>query len=116
MFHTKHDYMMKFELYKESNNEYFFRMVVDREKILMSVSGYDEKETAIKGIESVKKNAPIPSSVIKQDSSDGGYFFTILNSSGKTVCISTDFCSPHLRDKWVNDIQKELPQLDIFEV
>lgn len=106
---------MQFEIYKENNSEYFFRMVDDYNEILISTDGYNEKENVLICIESVKRNARVPSSIIKHDTPEGDYFFNILNSTGKVVCSSTLFCSPHLRDKWLNDIQKEVPHLDIIE-
>jgi uncharacterized protein YegP (UPF0339 family) len=106
--------MLKFEVYKAAN-EYYFRVTADTEPILLASEGDKQKENVLKNIEAVKKNAPVPSSIEKGETSDGDYFFTLSNSRGKIVCISAMFYSSLERDKWLNDIQKELPQLDIVE-
>jgi len=108
--------MMKFELYKEQNEEYFFRMMDNDEEILSSLNGHKEKTAAIDTIESVKKNVPIPSGIKKKDSSADGYFFEVFDAMGKAICRSAMFYSAHLRDKWLNDVQKEVPQLSVIEI
>ena len=108
--------MLKFEVYKEQNEEYFFRMVDGEEEILSSLSGHKEKTAAIDTIESVKKNVPIPSGIKKDHSSSGDYFFEVLDSMGRAICRSTMFYSAHLRDQWLNDVQKEVPQLSVVEI
>lgn len=108
--------MMKFEVYKQENEEYSFRMVCDTDEILTALNGAEKKEQVIDAIDSIKKNVAIPSSVEKKETASGDYFFTITNSVGKVVCKSAAFYSSRLRDQWINDIQKEVPQLDIVEV
>ena len=106
--------MLKFEVYKDSN-EYYFRVANDSEIILLSREGFKLKENMLKSIEAVKKNVPIPSSIEKKETKDGYYFFTVANSFGQIVCTSTMFYSSHQRDRWLNDIQKEIPQLAVVE-
>jgi uncharacterized protein YegP (UPF0339 family) len=90
---------MRFEVYKKNNNKYFFKMVDDADEILLSTQEYNEKESALQSIESVKKNVPLPSGIVKQQTADGDYFFNVINATGKVVCRSTTFYSPMLRDK-----------------
>jgi uncharacterized protein len=50
----------KFELYKDAKGEFRWRLVASNgQSIASSGEGYKAKDSAIAGIESVKKNAPI---------------------------------------------------------
>jgi uncharacterized protein YegP (UPF0339 family) len=107
---------MEFELYKEGNTKYFFRVVDEVEEILLSTDGYQTKERALENIESVMKNVPVPTGIEKMETEEGDYFFYIMNARGQVICTSTMFYSPVQRDNWLNDNQKEVPQLDVVEV
>ncbi len=49
----------KFELYKDRAGEYRFRLKAGNgEVIALASEGYSSKASALKGIESVRKNAP----------------------------------------------------------
>ena len=48
----------KFEVYKESRDEYRFRLKAANGEIIASSEGYSSKSGCLNGIESVKKNAP----------------------------------------------------------
>ena len=49
----------KFELYKDRAGEYRFRLKAGNCEVIALVSeGYSSKASALKGIESVRKNAP----------------------------------------------------------
>ena len=48
----------KFELYKNSSGEYRFRLKASNGQIIATGEGYKTKASALKGVESVRKNAP----------------------------------------------------------
>jgi uncharacterized protein len=49
----------KFELYKDAKGEYRWKLVASNgQSIASSGEGYKAKDSAMNGIESVKKNAP----------------------------------------------------------
>ena len=106
--------MLQFEIYKDSN-EYHFRVADNDDVILLSREGSKQKEGILKAIDAVKKNAPVPKSIEKKETKDGYFFFTVTNSFGAVVCTSTMFYSSQERDRWLNDIQKEIPQINIVE-
>ena len=47
----------KFELYKSASGEYRFRLKATNGQIIATGEGYKTKASALKGIESVRKNA-----------------------------------------------------------
>jgi hypothetical protein len=48
----------KFEVYKDSRDEYRFRLKAANGEIIALSEGYSSKSGCLNGIESVKKNAP----------------------------------------------------------
>ena len=57
----------KFELYKDAKGEYRWRLIASNgQTIATGGEGYEAKESAIAGIESVKKNAPAAEIVEKE--------------------------------------------------
>ena len=48
----------KFEVYKDGKGEFRFRFKAPNGEIMFSGEGYKQKASALKAIESIKKNAP----------------------------------------------------------
>jgi len=48
----------KFELYKDKKGEFRFRLIAPNGQTIAVSEGYKSKDSAMNGIESVKKNAP----------------------------------------------------------
>ena len=51
--------MPKFEIFKGTNGNYYFRLKASNGEIIAQSEGYSSKQGAQDGIASVKKNAPI---------------------------------------------------------
>jgi uncharacterized protein YegP (UPF0339 family) len=48
----------RFEIYKDSADEFRFRLKASNGQIIAASQGYSSKAACMKGIESIKKNAP----------------------------------------------------------
>lgn len=57
----------KFEIFKDSNEEYRFRLKAANGEIIATSEGYTAKSGCMNGIESVKENAPI-AEIVELDS------------------------------------------------
>lgn len=55
--------MPKFEIFKGTNGNYYFRLKASNGEIIAHSEGYSTKQGAQDGIASVKKNAPIATTV-----------------------------------------------------
>jgi uncharacterized protein len=55
--------MAKFEIFKGTNGKYYFRLKASNGEIIAQSEGYSSKQGAQDGIASVKKNAPIATTV-----------------------------------------------------
>ncbi len=106
---------MKFEVYKGSNDEHYFRLRDTKKKVLLSGEGYKQKENMLNGIDSIKKNMPLPSGVEKKESTNGKYFFNVKSTNGQIVGTSMLFDTAQLRDKWINEIEGKLQELLVID-
>ena len=48
----------KFEVYKDKKGDFRFRLVASNGQVIATSQGYKSKASCMKGIESVRKNAP----------------------------------------------------------
>jgi uncharacterized protein len=55
--------MPKFEIFKGADGKYYFRLKAGNGEIIAHSQGYSSKQGAQDGIASVKKNAPIATTV-----------------------------------------------------
>jgi len=55
--------MPKFEIFKGTNGNYYFRLKAVNGEIIAHSEGYSTKQGAQDGVASVKKNAPIATTV-----------------------------------------------------
>jgi hypothetical protein len=57
----------KFEVYSDNSGKFRFRLKASNGEVIASGQGYNSKESCLKGIESVKKNAAESSIVEVED-------------------------------------------------
>jgi uncharacterized protein len=107
--------MMNFEVYKENNNDLSFRLIDDTGKILVSGMQFKQKDQLLLNIESVKKNLSLNKDVEKNITAQGKYFFNVKGAHGQLAGTSIAFASPQIRDRWLHEIQKEMPHSQIVE-
>ncbi len=107
---------MIFEIYTDQSNEYFFRLADENGDLLLLSEAYKEKEKIFDAINSVKKNVRTPTGIAKDETEEGDYFFLVIGSDGRIICKSAMFYSTANRDKWINDIQQIVPQLEVIEI
>jgi len=55
----------RFEIYLGADSQYWFRLIISNDDIILKSEGYTEKYNCKNGIESVKTNAPIAEKVNK---------------------------------------------------
>lgn len=106
---------MNFEVFTGSNSELYFRLV-DNGKTILTSEGYKQKDSALNGIESVKKNLRLPTGVEMKESTNGKHFFNIKSTNGQVVGTSALFDSVELRDKWLTDMKNDIPMMKVIEI
>jgi len=107
---------MKALLKKSSAAEPFsFSFVNDEGKMVLKSENYKAKDSASKGINSVKKNCTEDKRYILKESSNGMYFFNIKSANGKIVATSAMYPSTQDRTKAIDQIKSQAPFCDTEE-
>lgn len=78
-----------FELKKASNGEYQFNLKSQSGQTLVMSETYKAKESALNGIESVRKNSQRETAFESKAAANGKYHFVIKASNGQVVGQST---------------------------
>jgi len=107
---------MKAILKKSAAAEPFsFSFVDDSGKMILRSENYKAKDSATKGINSVKKNCTEDKRYIFKESSDGRFFFNVKSANGQVVATSAMFPTEADRSATIASIKMRLPTCDVEE-
>jgi hypothetical protein len=99
----------KFELYKDKAGEFRFRLKAGNGEIILVGEGYKRKASALKGIESVRKNAALDARYERKESSSGKPRFNLKASNGQVIGTSETYSSATARDNGIASVMKTAP-------
>ena len=74
-----------FEVKKAKDGQTFFHLKAANGQIILASEMYKARESALNGIESVKKNASLPERYAKLTSKNGQFYFTLKAANSATV-------------------------------
>ena len=77
---------------------------------------YKAKESALNGIESVKKNASLPERYAKLTSKNGQFYFTLKAANSQVIGSSEMYESETSRDNGIDSVMKAAPSATTVEV
>ena len=106
----------KFELKKAKDGQTFFRLKAVNGQIILASEMYQAKESALNGIESVKKNAPLPERYAKLTSKNGKFYFTLKAANSQVIGNSEMYESEASRDNGIDSVMKTAPDAATVEV
>lgn len=96
----------KYELYKGSNSQYYFRLKAGNGETILSSEGYVAKTSAANGVESVRKHSTEEKYFDKLASKDNRYYFTLKAVNGQVIGISQMYSSTSARDGGIKSVQQ----------
>lgn len=105
---------MKAILKKSAAAEPFsFSFVNDEGKMVLRSENYKAKDSATKGINSVKKNCTEDRRYILKESANGMFFFNIKSANGQVVATSAMFPSVEARAAIISEIKSSIPSCEV---
>ncbi len=108
---------MKALLKKSGAAEPFsFSFVDDEGKTLLKSENYKAKDSASKGIKSVKKNCTEDKRYVLKESSNGMYFFNVKSANGQVVATSAMYPTVEDRTAAINNIKAHVPECIVEEM
>ena len=89
----------KFQLFKGTNGQYYFRLKAPNSEIIGHSEGYTTKQSAEVGISSVRSNAPYESRYTILQGTDGQYYFHLKAANGEIILQSEGYVSKQGAEK-----------------
>jgi uncharacterized protein YegP (UPF0339 family) len=105
-----------FEIKKAKDGQTFFRLKAANGEIILASEMYKAKESALTGIESVKKNAPLVERYEKLTSKNGKFYFTLKAANSQVIGDSEMYESESSRDNGIDSVMKNAPEAKIVEI
>ena len=91
----------KFQLKKSKNDKFFFSLLAGNGQTILSSEMYESKASALKGIESVKKNGVVDARYESLDGKDGSPYFVLKATNGQVIGQSQMYASAASRDSGI---------------
>jgi hypothetical protein len=106
----------KFELYKDKRGEFRFRLKAGNGQTILASEGYNQRQSAQNGIESVQKNALDDTKYKRKEKKSGNQMFNLIDSNGQVIGTSDTYNSSDARDNGVASVKKSAPGAKILDL
>lgn len=105
-----------FELKKAKDGQTHFALKASNGQIILVSEMYKAKESALNGIESVKKNAPLAEHYEKLTSKNGKFYFVLKAANSQVIGNSEMYESEASRDNGIQSVMNHAPEANVIEV
>ena len=99
----------KFELKKSKNDKFVFNLLASNGQIILTSEMYKAKDSALNGIESVKKNSQRDGAFETKTSSNDKHYFLLMATNGQVVGQSQMYASAASCKSGIESVQKNAP-------
>ncbi len=99
----------KFMLKKSKNDKFYFSLQASNGQAILGSEMYESKASALKGIESVKSNAPNDGRYDRLSGKDGSPYFVLKASNGQVIGNSEMYSSASGRDGGIASCMTNAP-------
>ena len=105
-----------FEIKKAKDGQIFFHLKAANGQIILASEMYKAKESALNGIESIKKNAALAERYEKLTSKNGKPYFTLKAANSQVIGNSEMYESESARDNGIDSVMKNAPAAKVVEI
>ncbi|MGL4767036.1 MAG: YegP family protein [Formosimonas sp.] len=106
----------KFELSTTANGKFMFNLKAGNGQIILTSQMYESKDSATKGIESVKANAPLDERFSRETSAKDEPYFTLKASNGQVIGRSEMYSSASAMENGITSVKTNAPDAPVVEV
>lgn len=103
----------KFEVKKSSNGQFQFHLKASNGQVILASEQYKERRGAVRGIESVKRNAGTDSRYERKTAKNGQPYFVLRASNGKTIGQSEMYNSAAAMEGGIESVKKNAPEAKV---
>jgi len=106
----------KFEIKKAKDGQTYFHLKAGNGEVILVSEMYKAKASALNGIESVKKNAPIAERYDKLTSKSGKPYFTLKAGNHEVIGNSEMYESEEGRDNGIPSVMANSPDASVVDL
>lgn len=106
----------RFELKSTSNAQFRFVLIAANGEPLLTSETYTAKANALKGIESVRENAPIDARYERKNASNGQPMFNLRAANAQVIGTSETYSSTAARETGIAAVKKEAPTAPVKDL
>ncbi|AQZ31948.1 hypothetical protein BHQ29_00750 [Pseudomonas sp. LPH1] len=99
----------KFELKKAKDGQFHFNLLATNGQVILSSEMYKAKDSALNGIESVRKNSQREGAFETKTSSNDKHYFLLMAINGQVVGQSQMYASAASCKSGIESVQKNAP-------
>jgi len=103
----------KFELRTARNGEFHFVLKAGNGQVILQSQMYDEKRSALAGIESVRKNAADDKRFERKAAKDGSPYFSLTATNGQDVGKSEMYTTAAAMENGIESVKKNAPDASV---
>ena len=105
-----------FEVSKAKDGQFYFRLKAGNGQVILASEMYQAKASALNGIESVKKSAPIAERYDKLTAKNGKFYFTLKAGNHQVIGNSEMYESESARDNGIDSVMKNAPGAELADL
>lgn len=106
----------KFEVKTAKNGQTHFNLLASNGQIILQSEMYETKVSAINGVESVKKNAPLDERYERLVSQSGKPYFVLKAANHQVIGQSQQYESEAGRDNGIESVKKHAPEATVVDL
>jgi uncharacterized protein YegP (UPF0339 family) len=99
----------KFILKKSANGQFYFRLQAGNGEPILKSEMYATKASAVNGIESIKKNAPLDERYERKNATNGQPMFNLKAANHEIIGTSETYSSVAARDHGIASVKENAP-------
>jgi uncharacterized protein YegP (UPF0339 family) len=105
----------RFDIKTGAKGKFYFNLVSSNGQVILSSQSYASRDSAMKGIESVRKNAADGSRFERLESKDGRSYFVLKAKNGLQIGKSEVYNTKASMEKGIASVAKNAPDAKIAE-
>lgn len=106
----------KFEIFRGSNNQYYFRLRAKNGEIILQSEGYHNKVDCKNGTDSVKRNAPNDSRYERLTAKNGEYYFNLTAENNKVIGTSETYKTKQGMETGIASVKENAPVAEVVDL
>jgi uncharacterized protein YegP (UPF0339 family) len=107
------EYVLK--ILRATNNQFYFVLEAENEKVILSSEMYESMESVIDGIKSLRVNSVINERIIRKTENSGKPYFVLIAENKEPIGTSEMYSSKEAMEKGINLVKKNGPNAKVID-